>query len=184
MRARALVVGVLLGFAGAAAAAGHSPFSTAASKVQCKLPGVHYSGTTAQKQKVCLTLSANGKALKEYSFGARFKCDDGTRDFGVTRITPDVTDVSVGGTYILSAGAGETTKKITDIGKLGKFDGSIGLRATGMLGYSIESTFSGQIKNRTVAGVLRQLVKFGDPTSPDLVCDSRKARWSARRAAG
>jgi len=158
------------------------PAERAAPKVACKLAGIHYVGLTAQKQKVCMTLSANGKILKEYAFAGRFKCNDGTSDVGDTHITAGSTAVSVGGTYVLSAGAGETPTKITDVAKNGTFDGSIGLRASGGLGYEVDSTFTGRITGRTVTGVLRQRVKFGDPTSPDIVCDSGKARWSARRA--
>ena len=174
-----LIAGVFLAVAGAAAVPGHGPSSATAPKVQCKLAGVHYLGTTAQHQKVCFTLSANGKALREYSFGGRFKCDDGTRDVGVTHIEPDSTAVDVGGLFVLGAGAGGT-KKITDVGKDGKFDGSVGLRSTGVSGYEIQSTFSGQIKNKAVAGVLRRRGKFNNPPS-SVVCDSGTARWSARR---
>jgi hypothetical protein len=171
----AVFVGVSLAFAAAVPA-------ERSATVACKRAGIHYLGLTAQKRKVCMTLSANGKILKEYSFGGRFKCTDGTSDVGDTHITADSTAVSVGGTYVLSAGAGETAAKITDVANNGTFDGSIGLRATGTTGYEVDSTFSGRIKGGTVTGVLRQRIKFGDPASPDLVCDSGRARWSARRA--
>jgi hypothetical protein len=173
----------LLLFLGMSLAFATSVPAERAAPAPCKLAGIHYVGLTAQKQKVCMTLSATGKTLKEYSFGGRFKCTDGTRDVGDTHITPGSTSVAVGGTYIVSAGAGETPSKITDVARNGTFDGSIGLRATGANGYEIDSTFTGRITGRTVTGVLRQRIKFGDPASPDLVCDSGRARWSARRAA-
>lgn len=161
---------LVIGFAVGSAFAGGR--HAAVAKVECKLAGVHYLGTTAQKQKVCLTLSANGKSLREYSFGGRFKCDNGRGDVGVTHIEPNSTDISVDGVFLIGAGAGGS-KKITDVGKDGKF--------ADVPGYETHSIFSGQIKNKTVTGVLRQRVKFRSPPSADVVCDSGKASWSARR---
>ncbi len=43
-------------------------------KVQCKLTGVRYVGTTAQKQQVCFTLSTDGRKLREYAYGFRDSC--------------------------------------------------------------------------------------------------------------
>ena len=170
MRQAAALLAVLVGVGLTLAAA--APAERAALKVECKLAGIHYVGTSTQRQKVCLTLSANGKVLKEYSFGGRFKCNDGTRDVGVTHIKPNSTDISVGGVFLIGAGVG--SKKITDVGKDGKF--------ADVPGYEAQSIFSGQIKNKTVAGILRQRVKFRSPPSADIVCDSGKASWSARRA--
>lgn len=175
MRQAALLT--LLSGVALAAATGGLPSSKALT-VHCKLAGLHYLGTTSQKQKVCITVSATGKALKEYSFAGRFKCDDGDSYLGSTHIAPSTTDVGVGDQYLLGAGAGGGTS-IAAVTNTGRFDGSTGLLSGGK--HQLQITFTGQVKGRLVTGVLREHVDFGSQSSPGLVCNSGLVRWSARR---
>ena len=142
-----------------------------APRVECKLAGVHFLGTTRQGQKVCLTISPNGKALRQYSFGGRFKCSDGSAQTGVTQVDAKGFFVSVDGLYQLGAGGG-SSRTVTAIGATGTFKDIPGL--------STPSTFTGKIKGTTATGTLRQHFAYKSSSS-NLVCDSGLTAWSARR---
>jgi|SRR5579859_2037624 len=64
----ALTIGVALAAASVPAAGGME------AKVACTLAGSHYTGTTSQKQRVCLTSSRDGRRLVEFAYGFRDNC--------------------------------------------------------------------------------------------------------------
>ena len=123
----------------------------------CKLAGIRYVGSTSQKKRVCLTLSKNGKRLREWSFGYRFRCSDGVGASGNARTTSR-TGIPLGrsGRFAYTAG-------------FSFFRGSAsGTGASGTLRLGEQ-------------GVRPSI----DPTRPPQVvtCDTGVVRWTARKTA-
>ncbi len=172
MRQAVLALSLLLAGVLLAIASSPAPARSAAPRVECKLAGVHYLGTTRQGQKVCLTISADGKALRQYSFGGRFKCGDGTVQSGVTQVDAKSFLVSVDGLFQLGAGAG-SSRTVTTIGRDGTF--------RHIPGSSAPSTFTGKIKGTSASGTLRQHFEYKPPSAAGVVCDTGLTAWSARR---
>jgi hypothetical protein len=65
----ALAIGILVAAAAATPIAGG-----AQAKVVCTLAGAHYRGTSSQRQRVCFTVSKDGRKLVEFAYGFRDNC--------------------------------------------------------------------------------------------------------------
>ncbi len=64
-----VAVGVVAAVTASAPAAGGMEKTVA-----CTLAGIHYRGTTSQKQRICFTVSKDGRKLVEFSYGFRDNC--------------------------------------------------------------------------------------------------------------
>ena len=149
-----------------------APAERGALKVECKLAAIHYLGTTKQRQKVCLTLTADGKALRQYQFAGRFKCGDGSTQGGLVQIEATSSLVQVDGLVTLgsSAGSGKIVTKL-------RADGSFSHSADGA-----PSVFTGKVGKTLATGSLREHYEYGGASSGMATCDLGKTTWSARRA--
>ena len=167
---RQVVFLLVLGGVGLAVAAA-APAERAALKVECKLAGIHYLGTTSQAQKVCFTLSPDRKALREYGFGGRFKCADGVRRVGTTHIEPGIEDIEVGPAFLLGPGHGNRSA-VTRVARDGTFSDTP---------LALPDTFSGKLEGtQRAGGHLRQHLSRGSGLG--VVCDTGSVRWTARPA--
>ena len=139
-------------------------------RVECPLPGAHFNGTTAQKQKICLTVSASGTPLVQYGYGTRLTCSGGKGYVGVSRADKTQYVIWVGGHPTLSLG-----KRSVVVRSDGTFADTLAL-AGGLEGTSV---LRGRINGKTAAGTLRLHFEaasgYEAPT-----CDTKAVRWTAR----
>lgn len=164
-----MLTAVVLGVASSGTAAGGPTAAVTPFPVECTLAGTHYLGTTRQGHKVCLTVSANGKVLREFSFGTRSKCSDGKRRVGATSVKPRASFSRIGVPFV-----GWDRVRTFPINASGAFTATF-------LPPPDPATFSGRIRQGAAAGVLRLRVEELDGAS--LTCDTGTVAWSAKRTA-
>ena len=94
-------------------------------KPKCTIGGVHYVGSTSQKQQVCFTLSTDGKKLREYAYSFRDDCGSS----GTTRTTNQrrgyLAILAANGTFSY----GTTSSYFKGVARGGKASGTLRNRA-------------------------------------------------------
>lgn len=151
---RRTAIAAVLALSGLTLGAGGSSASEAdPAKLGCKLAGVRYIGTGASKGKLCFTLTANGRTMRE---NAMEPC----------RAAQDV---------VTSLGRSAKRVAVKANGKFSATRSVLAIGASGDLG-SLEwmnATFSGRIQGSRASGFL---VLEGSSSGQKFRC-----AWSARR---
>jgi hypothetical protein len=161
----ALALAVIGGLVPAALAS-----SVAAPTVQCKLAGKHYVGTTSQAQKLCFTVTSNGRGIRQYVFAIRFRCGNQTLP-GVVFVRAGGVLISVGGTVSFAARTGNVA---AIVGAAGSFADTFTLAGRK------PSTFRGTIRPATATGSLVVHFVAGPANAGGVGCDVA-ATWKAKR---
>jgi hypothetical protein len=159
---------VVVSAASSSAAVSRSAAPPTPIPVVCTLPGIHYLGVTRQTHKVCLTVFATGKAVREFSFGGNFRCSDGKQRAGATHVNPGSSFTRIGIYFV-----GWDKVRAFAISTSGAF-------AATFLPPPDPATFGGKItRTGLAAGTLRLRVRGVDGGS--LTCDTGTVAWRASK---
>ncbi|MBM2823754.1 MAG: hypothetical protein HW413_2500 [Thermoleophilia bacterium] len=148
------------------APAGATPTDTVlADAIGCKFSGKRFVGTTSQKKKLCFTLAANGKGLREFAYEYKSKCKQ----------SGGIVQLSSSGGSVRSIFSKPLT--LTADGSFSRTDSSGFLK--GKIGATLATgTFRAQSTQQVPASVTPPI------TYVTAACDTGIVRWNARKAAG
>ena len=136
--------------------------------VECTLPGTHYAGTTRATYKVCVTVFATGKAVREFSFGAAFRCSDGKSRAGATHVNPGSSFTRIGIYFV-----GWDRVRAAPIAATGTFTWTF-------LPPPDPASFAGKIlRSGVAAGTLR--LRVAEVNGASLTCDTGPVAWRATK---